>query len=160
MLDWVAWFKDIPVELATIIVAMTPISELRGSIPLALGVWKIAPWTAFFLSVLGNMIPVIFILLLIGPVSQFLGSHSKFFKSFFDWIFKKTKRDHAEKVSKWGVLALFILVAIPLPFTGAWTGSLVAFVFQIPFKQSFPAIFGGVVVAGLIVTFLGWSIFI
>ena len=139
-------------EIKTILTAMTPIFELRGSIPLALTVFNLPIWSAFLLSILGNLIPVIFILWFLEFVSNFLSNRSLMFKRFFNWLFERTKRNHQKKFDKWQSLALLILVAIPLPLTGAWTGSLVAFVFGIPKKKAFLLISIGVLIAGVIVT--------
>jgi uncharacterized membrane protein len=139
-------------EIKTILTAMTPVFELRGSIPLALTVFNLPVWSAFIFSIIGNLIPVIFILWLLEFVSNFLSSKSLMFKRFFDWLFERTRINHQKKFDKWKSLALLILVAIPLPLTGAWTGSLVAFVFGISKKKAFLLISLGVLIAGIIVT--------
>jgi uncharacterized membrane protein len=139
-------------EIKTILTAMTPIFELRGSIPLALTIFHLPVWSAFVFSIIGNLIPVVLILWLLEFVSSFLSSRSLMFKRFFNWLFERTKRNHQKNFDKWKSLALVILVAIPLPFTGAWTGSLVAFVFGIPKKKAFLLISVGVLIAGIIVT--------
>ena len=72
MFNWVEIFKNVPPELATALIAMIPIAELRGAIPIALGVYDLPVWEVFLLAVVGNIIPVIFILWLIEPVSKFL----------------------------------------------------------------------------------------
>jgi len=140
------------VELKVFLIAMSPILELRGSIPMALGVYHLTWWSAFLISVLGNIVPVIFILLLLESVSGYLSRHSRLFNRFFTWLCERTRKKHAQTFERWKDLALMIFVAIPIPFTGAWTGSLCAFVFGIPFKRAFPAIAGGVIIAGIIVT--------
>lgn len=130
---------------------MAPISELRGAIPYALthGLnWQ----QAFIFSVIGNMIPVFFILWLLDPVSKWLMKHFNFFNKFFTWLFTYNKKKHAKKIETYKELALVILVAIPLPMTGAWTGSLVAFLFGLKYKKALPLIFIGVLIAGAIVT--------
>ncbi|MDP3991059.1 MAG: small multi-drug export protein [Candidatus Nealsonbacteria bacterium] len=140
-------------ELKVFLIAMSPIFELRGSIPIAFGVYGLPAWSSFIISIIGNLVPVVFILLLLEIVSGFLSRRIYFFNRFFAWLFEKTRKKHAAKFEKWKELALVILVAIPLPFTGAWTGSLCAFVFGIPFKKAFPLIAIGVIIAGIIVTF-------
>mgnify|MGYP001577643046 CR=1 FL=1 len=134
------------------LVAATPIFELRGAIPLALGVYKLPLWSAYLFSVAGNIIPVFFILWLLEAVSNFLGKHFYFFNRFFAWLFDRTRDHHKHKFERWESLALVILVAIPLPLTGAWTGALAAFVFGIPPKKAFLLITAGVMIAGLIVS--------
>lgn len=141
-------------ELKTFLIAMSPIVELRGSIPAALVIYNLPIWSAYLLSVLGNLVPLVVIGSLLGPASQLLSKNFSFFKNIFDFIFSKTRKRHIKKFEKWEDFALFFLVAIPLPFTGVWTGTLAAFVFGIPIKRSFPLIAFGCLVAGLIVTFL------
>ncbi len=141
-------------EVKTLLIAMSPIVELRGSIPMALGVYHLPVWSSYLFSVLGNIIPVVFILFLLKSVSGFLMRHSNFFNRFLSWLFERTRKKHSAKFERWEEFALIVLVAIPLPFTGAWTGSLCAFVFGIPFKKAFPLIVIGVVIAGLITTLI------
>ena len=141
----------VPVELRVFLMAMLPFIELRGSIPFALFM-GLSVESAFFMSFLGNIFPVIFILLFLDRVQCFLSKHFCFFNRFFTWLFKRTRQKHKLKFEKWKELALLILVAIPLPVTGAWTGSLCAFLFDIPIKKAFPLIALGVAIAGIIVT--------
>lgn len=139
-------------EFKIFLIAMSPIFELRGSIPVALSVYQLSVWSAYLISIIGNLIPVIFFLSLLEPVSRYLSQHFSLFNRFFTWLFERTRRKHNAKFERWQNFALVVLVAIPLPFTGAWTGSLCAFVFGIPFKKAFPLIALGVIIAGLIVT--------
>ena len=140
-------------ELKIFLIAMTPFGELRAAIPIALEIYKLPILSAYFWSVLGNLVPVILILKGLKITSEKLSRRIYFFNRFFAWLFERTRNNHAQKVEKWKELALLLLVAIPLPFTGAWTGSLVAFVFGFPFKKAFPLIVIGVMSAGVIVTF-------
>ena len=142
---------SVPHWLAVMIMGALPITELRGSIPVAMGIYGMGPTEAYFLSVLGNLIPVIPLLLFLDPVSKYLRRY-RFFDSFFTWLFSRTRRNNSESFEKYGLLALTVFVAIPLPATGAWTGCAAAFVFGIKFKHSFPAIAAGVMIAGIIVT--------
>ena len=146
--------NDIIAGFQTFLIAMTPFFELRGSIPIAVSYYHLPAFSAFWISVIGNMVPVIFILWFLEAVSNFLRKKFYFFNRFFNWLFDKTRRDHQAKFAKWKEFALIMLVAIPLPFTGAWTGSLCAFVFGIPWKKSFPLIFLGVLIAGIVVTLI------
>lgn len=139
-------------ELKIFLIAASPILELRGSIPIALGVYHLPVFSAFWISILGNLVPVVFLLWFLGRITEFFSRHFYFFNRFFVWLFEKTRKNHTQKFARWKEFALIILVAIPLPFTGAWTGSLAAFVFGIPFKKAFLLIATGVVIAGLIVT--------
>lgn len=134
--------------LKTFLLAMTPIGELRVALPIALTLYNMNWVWAFFISVLGNLVPVVFLLLFLGPVSRWLSDNSKFFRRFFIWLFERTRRKSNSKMEKYGPLALVSFVAVPLPLTGAWTGTIVAFLFGIPFKKAFSLIALGVVIAG------------
>jgi len=139
-------------ELHTFLIAMTPIGELRASIPLGILVYGLSFKTAFIISDLGNLVPVVFLLLLLKKLSDYLSKRSYFFNLFFTWLFRKTKNRNEEKFRRWKEFALKVMVAIPLPFTGAWTGSLCAFLFGIPLKKAFSLIAIGVLIAGVVVT--------
>ncbi len=128
-----------------------PITELRGAIPLALTIYKMPVFPAYIFAVLGNIVPAIFLLLYLKPFSDFL-CQWRLFNMFFEWLFKRTRRNNVEKYEKYGALFLLFFVAIPLPVTGAWTGSVAAFVLGIRFWYAFPTIVGGVMIAGIIVT--------
>lgn len=150
---FVQLFDVMPSWLSTFLLSALPFSELRGSIPVALVIYNMDPVLAYCLGVLGNMFPVIPILLFLSPVSAYL----RRFKSldyFFTWLFARTHRRHSEKFEKYGTLALVLFVAIPLPVTGAWTGCVAAFVFGIKFRHALMAIFSGVLISGVIVTTL------
>jgi uncharacterized membrane protein len=147
------FLSSIPHWIATIVIGMLPISELRGAIPVALGIYEMSVPEAYFFAVIGNMIPVIPLLLYLEPVSNFL-RRWRVWDIFFTWLFSKTYHNHSERVEKYGTLALTIFVAIPLPITGAWTGCAAAFVFGMKTSHAFLAIFIGVLISGLIVTVL------
>lgn len=149
----VSLLQGIPVELATLLIAMVPVGELRGALPIALTQYNLPLWQAFGLSVIGNIIPVFFILWLIGPVSQWL-RRWKLFDRFFTSLFERTRKKFYAKHEKWGDLALVIFVAIPLPVTGAWTGALAAWLFGIQKFKAVGLIFAGVFIAGIIVAAL------
>jgi len=153
-------------ELIVVLIAMLPVAELRLSIPLAIMKepygFGLDPITAFSLSVIGNMIPVIPLLLFLEPVSNFL-RRWKIWDLFFTWLFERTHRKHNENFEKYGSIGLAIFVGIPLPATGAWTGCAAAFIFGFKFKNAFLAILAGVMIAGIIMTILtvmGIKIFI
>jgi uncharacterized membrane protein len=130
------------------------VGELRLAIPVGIFIYHLNWFHVFVIAVLGNLLPVIFLLLFLDKISKYLSEKSKNCRRFFQWIFERTRKKHISKFEKYNHIALLILVAIPLPFTGAWTGALVAFLFGIPFKKAFPAISLGVVIAGLIVIFV------
>lgn len=145
------WLKDIPKEYLVIIMGALPVSELRGAIPLALS-FGMPIQKAFWLSVLGNCMPVVPALFLLEPVSMRL-RRFKAWARFFDWLFERTRKK-ADTVQKYEALGLAMFVAIPLPITGAWTGIVAASLFKIRFRYAFIAIVSGIFIAGLIVSAL------
>ncbi|MBE6985578.1 MAG: small multidrug export protein [Ruminococcaceae bacterium] len=135
--------------LITFLISMVPVIELRGAIPYAIGV-GLEPWLAFTLSVIGNMIPVPFILLFIRKIFDWMKRYEKLSKI----VTKLENRaaNKSESVKKYELVGLCILVAIPLPGTGAWTGALVAALMDMRIRRALPTIFLGVVIAGIVVT--------
>ena len=99
-----------------------------------------------------TLIPVVFWLLFLESISKFLSKHSTLFNKFFEWLFARTRRRISERYDHYGYIALVILVAVPLPITGAWTGTVAAYLLGIPFWRAFGLISTGVIIAGIIVT--------
>lgn len=141
-----------PDELIAFLLSMLPLTELRGGIPYAVGVLEMPPYHAFLWATLGNIFVAILILKLLDPISQLLRKYSKWFDNFFDKLFKKTHSKHAHKFIIWGEIFLVIFVMIPLPGSGAWTGSLVAFLLGIEFWKSLCLITVGLVLSGILIT--------
>lgn len=141
----------LPGEVVVVLIAALPVVELRGAIPFAQGVLGMDPLTALFWSLLGNILAVLLLLKLLGPVSHFLSKRIILCRNIFDWVFTRTRR-RSKVVEKYGYLGLIILVAVPLPMTGGWTGSIVAFLLGINFMRAMPAITVGLVLAGVVVT--------
>ncbi len=141
--------------LKVIITSLIPYLELRGAIPFA---WRLGfgPLEAYFLAVIGNMIPVIPIIILIDPISKWL-SRIPLFKRFFDWVFTRSRRK-APLIQKYGFWGLAIFVAIPLPMTGVWSGAAIAFLLGMRKRVAFLSIFVGVLIAGLIVNLLTYGL--
>ena len=137
-------------EVTTILLAMLPIFELRLSIPLAIIKFNLAPAQAYFLSLLGNLIPVIPLLIFFKFFFCKL-ENMKFVGKLFSWWFRSVER-RSKIIEKWGFWGLIIFVAIPLPITGAWTGTVAATLFEMDARKSFLAISIGVAIAGIIVT--------
>ncbi len=143
--------------LEVFLIAAAPISELRGAIPVAILDLDISWHIAFLVAFAGNLLPVPFLLLFLGPVSRLL-SKVKVFEIIINWIFRLSRR-RGGIVERYGLIGLVLFVAIPLPVTGAWTGSIVAFLLGLSFRRAFPCIVLGVIIAGVIVTTLtviGW----
>ncbi len=145
--------KDI---LLTMLMSAVPVIELRGGIPygLALGLeW----WEAYPAAVIGNMLPVPFIILGVRWVFSWLRKISPWFERLVSKMEEKAAKN-AELVKKYEMAGLCILVAIPLPGTGAWTGALVAAMLEMRLKDALPMILLGVVIAGAIVTLASMGI--
>ncbi len=138
-------------ELITILIAASPVVELRGAIPLAITLFNFSPEKAYWLSVLGNLLPVVPLFLFLRHLSDYLMAKFYPVSTFLSWLFNRTRKYHSRKFENLGALALFIFVAIPLPFTGVWTAVVAAFVFGIPLKKAVFAISLGVLTAGAIV---------
>ncbi|MDD5644074.1 MAG: small multi-drug export protein [bacterium] len=148
--------RGVSKESAVLIIAALPIVELRGAIPAA-HLMGMDPFKAYLISVAGNMIPVIPIILILGPLTGWLAKFP-FWKKFFDWFFKRTKAK-ASLVEKYKAVGLALFVAIPLPVTGAWTGCAAAFLFKVKPLYAFISILSGVLIAGVImsvIAILGW----
>lgn len=144
--------KSIPSPLATVVLAMIPVGELRGALPVAILIYKLPLTLAIILSIVGNMLPVYFLLMFFEAISSWLMNKYAWADKFLQWIFERTRNKLHAKVQKYGYWALAMFVAVPLPVTGAWTGTLAAFVFGLPKKKSFMAILVGVCVSSAIVT--------
>ena len=147
-----AFFETVSKELLlTFTTAMVPVVELRGAIPLGIAV-GLPPALACAAAILGNLVPAPLIILLARRMADFLRG-TRFFGPRIDWL---ERRAHLKGrlVRKYRLLGLVILVGIPLPGTGAWTGSLVAAVLNIRMRHALPAILLGLIMAGLITTAL------
>lgn len=142
-------------EFIIFIISMLPVLELRGGLIAAaiLGVdWVIA----FPICVLGNILPIPFVLLFINKIFAWLKRFRPFGKIIV-WLEERTK-EKSKKIETGKAIGLFSFVGIPLPGTGAWTGALVANVLNMDTKRSFGLIAAGVVAAGLIVSFISYVI--
>jgi len=149
-----------PNWLEVLAFAASPISELRGAIPWAILKHHFPWYYAFSLAVIGNLLPVPFILLFLNTFSRLL-SKIGIFEKMLHWLFERTRR-RGKIITRYEHIGLVLFVAIPLPVTGAWTGSLIAVLFGLKFKHAFLSIFIGILIAGVIVTcatLLGWTIF-
>ncbi len=137
-------------ELVVFIVSMIPIVELRGAIPFGF-VLDMNPWLLYFLAVIGNLLPIPFILMLIRPITRWF-LKTKLLRPIGLWLEAKVEKNKG-KIEKYEFWGLCLFVAIPLPGTGAWTGALVAAFLDMRLKKALPPIILGVLIAGLIMTF-------
>ncbi|MDO8265112.1 MAG: small multi-drug export protein [Candidatus Parcubacteria bacterium] len=145
----------IPPEIVVFLIAMSPIIELRGAIPIALKIYHLPLWSAYLFSVLGNLVPLILIILFLDPVSRFFSEKSHLLKKFIDWIFIRVRRKSQTRIKNLGEdLAVIALIATPIPFVGGWTGAILAFIFGMSFKRALPLVITGAFLAGAIVVIL------
>lgn len=148
---WDTFYK----ELIVFGLSMLPISEIRGAVIYgisALGKEFSSQLFVYIISVIGNFLPVPFILLLFRPVLKYL-KKIRIFRRFTSWIENRTEKK-AASLAKISAGALFVFVAIPFPTTGAWTGSMIAALLDMRLKYALPAILAGIMVSGLIVTLI------
>ena len=133
-------------------ISMVPVFELRAAIPVGVAA-GCNPWLTMLVAIVGNMIPIPFILLFIRKIFKWMRSKSPRLNAVVDRMEAKAeaKKDKVLKYEKFG---LFLCVAIPLPGTGAWTGALIAAMLDMSLKSAIPSIFLGVCTAGTIITML------
>ena len=142
--------------LTTFLVSMVPVIELRGAIPI--GVARGLPfWAAVLVSIIGNLVPVPFIIIFIKKIFAFMREIMPKLNGLVTRLENKAN-SKSETVQKYAFWGLFIFVAIPLPGTGAWTGALIAAMLEMPLKKAFPSIMLGVLSAGAIVTFITYIV--
>ncbi len=152
-LDVLSFFSN---EMIVFIISMVPLIELRGAIPVAL-LMDISPLQTLLITYPASLIPAPFIILLIHQVFKLL-EKIKFFKKLIDHIVIRNREKHAEKIAKYGYFGLFIIVAIPLPGTGVWSGSLVAALFDLEFKKAILIIALGNLVAASIILLVSMGV--
>lgn len=140
-------------EIITIIIAASPFVE-RGALPAAVIAWNFPIIKAFILSIFGNFLPVIPLLLFWNFLAEKLSDRFYYFNRLFARLSERTRKKHARKFEKLKDLALFAFVAIPLPLIGVWSGTLAAFVFGIPAKRASLIIGMGIITYGIIVSIL------
>lgn len=138
-------------ELASALLASLPITELRAALPIALVVFELDPLVAYVSTVLGNLIPLILVFAFFPVFMKFVLRYAPKINVKIENHFLKLQKKHGDKYSKWGAFFLFLFVAIPLPGTGVWTGSVLAVLFKIKRTLAVPFIILGLLVAGLVV---------
>lgn len=141
--------------LATFLISMLPVVELRLGIPYGVG-FGLNPWLAFAAAIIGNLVPIPFILLLLDKILEFMKKQKGIFGKAANFLENKAYKNKGT-IDKYKALGLIILVAIPLPGTGAWTGALVATVLRMNRKTSFLCIIAGVLIAGFVVTAVSYG---
>ena len=150
-------FTSIPFgkELVVFIISLMPILELRGGL-IAAALLDLNPITSYIISIIGNILPVPFILWFINSILEWMRK-SKHFSKIAKWLDKKVKKNK-DKIEKYGFWGLVLFVGIPLPGTGAWTGCLIAVLLGMNKKKAMLASILGVVMAGIIMMILSFGI--
>ncbi len=154
--EFLSW--NISHELLIITISALPVVELRGALPVAINLLHMPWYRAFFLAIIGNLLPVPILLLFLDSLAGVI-SRVDIGRRLVNWVFEHTRR-RGEAIERYEKIGLMLFVAIPLPITGAWTGSIVAFLLGLKFRYAFLSIMAGVVIAGAIVTSLcviGWA---
>lgn len=144
-------FQGIPQELVIFLFSMLPVIELRGALPVALGVYNMSVPLAYLLVVLGNMVPAIAILFGWDAVINWVKQYWPWLHEKLEKIEQKTQGKWDKKIEKYGPWALIVFVAIPLPGSGVWTGALAAWIFNLSKKRAILSLFTGVVLAAILV---------
>lgn len=144
-------------EILVFIISVLPILELRGGL-LAASLLEVEPLVAYIISIIGNILPVPFILFFIKRIIDWLRkSKVNFFKKIAKFLDEKVEKNK-EKIEKYGYLGLILFVGVPLPGTGAWTGCLLAAVLDMDRKKSFACVVCGVLMASIIMMVLSYGI--
>lgn len=146
----IEFFSNFPPELATFILSMMPLGELRLSLPVGIIIYNLPVWKVLILSIIGNTIPAVIILLFAKKFHEFIDKKSGLFAKNWVKILHKAQNKFAGKYEKYGLIGLILFVGIPLPGTGAYTGALAAFVLGISIRKSGPYIFIGIILAAII----------
>ena len=141
--------------IITFLVSMVPVIELRGAIPIATGM-GLSPWVAIPVAIVGNLLPVPFIIIFIKKIFAWMRKTSPKLNGIVDKMEAKAEKNK-EKVLRYAFWGLALFVAIPLPGTGAWTGALVAAMLDMPLKKAFPSVVIGVLSAGIIISFVSYG---
>lgn len=138
------------------LISMVPVVELRGAIPVAVGL-GIDPAVAYAVCVIGNILPVPFIILFVRPVFKLLKRLPALHR--YIRLLEERAYKRSASMSKYSFWGLAIFVGIPLPGTGAWTGALIAALLGMRFRYAMFAILGGVMAAGALVTLITTGVF-
>ncbi|KKW32157.1 MAG: hypothetical protein UY76_C0039G0004 [Candidatus Uhrbacteria bacterium GW2011_GWA2_52_8d] len=160
MIDFlIQFFGGISPELASALLASLPVTELRAALPIALLVFELDPFTAYFWTVFGNLIPILLVYLILPPLMMFALRYTPRLNRRLETFFDVLKTKHGDRYSKWGAFFLFLFVAMPLPGTGVWTGTVLAVVFRIKPTLAISYIVAGLLVAGLLVLAITQGVF-
>ena len=142
-------------QLLVFIISLMPILELRGGL-IAAALLNLSPWQSYIICIIGNILPVPFILLLINKILDWMRNSKKLNKVAL-WLDKKVEKNKTQ-IEKYGYLGIVLFVGVPIPGTGAWTGSLIASVLEMDKKKTFLAVCLGIIIASIIMMILSFGL--
>jgi len=142
-------------QLLVFIISLMPILELRGGL-IAAALLNLSPWQSYVICIIGNILPVPFILLLINKILDWMRNSKKLNKVAL-WLDKKVEKNKTQ-IEKYGYLGIVLFVGVPIPGTGAWTGSLIASVLEMDKKKTFLAVCLGIIIASIIMMILSFGL--
>ncbi|MCR4280635.1 MAG: small multi-drug export protein [Candidatus Komeilibacteria bacterium] len=138
--------------------AMLPATELRAAIPLGLIAWQLDPWLTYFVAIIGNFIPALVLIVGLEKADKIMHSRDNWITRLYHRYVDHLRGKAAPKVAKYGYFALLLFVALPVPGTGAWSGTIISWLFGMRKGKSLSAIGIGIMIAGVIVTLFSTGI--
>mgnify|MGYP001070820296 CR=1 FL=1 len=145
-------FSNLPKEVAILLISALPVSELRGAIPVGIGIYKFSITKTLLLALIGNMSFVVPFLWFLNNIHIYFMKFY-YYNKFFTWWFNRVK-PKTKSIEKYEYIGLALFVAIPFPATGAWSGCVASYILGLDFWKSIVAIFAGVIIAAIIVTII------
>ncbi len=144
----------LPDELAVILLAMMPIVEVRGSIPVAIMTYDMSPVMAIIWSLIGNITAGFLVIVTALPIVHWIIARWELVRRLWERYIHRIEEKNGATFRKWGAIALILFVAIPLPMTGIFAGAVASTIFQVPLKKAMPLLFIGSVIASIIVALI------
>ncbi len=148
LIDMVA---GLPAEVAVFLLAMMPIIEVRGSVPLAIGFYNMSPLSAIIWSFLGNITAGFLVIVTAMPVVHWVIARYATIRRVWEKYIHRIETRNRAAFEKWGAVALVLFVAIPLPMTGVFAGAVASIIFQVPMRRSLPLLLIGSIIASVLV---------
>ncbi len=153
MVDAILTFlRGVPPEWATMVIAALPVIEVRGAVPIALELFDMPVASGMFFSFVGSAVPAVLLPSILELVEKPLRRTFAFIDRLFEWIIARVEKRYTDKYRAMGTIGLIVFIAIPLPVTGVWTGSIAAWLFRIPKRYAIPSIIVGTAISTMIVT--------
>lgn len=148
---FIAFFSHFPPRLAVFFISMIPVLEIRGALPIAIISFHLPVWQALILTIVGNMVPITIILFAADRFHRWVSTHAGFLGRNWVKYLDHLQEKFSHKYQKYGLVILMLLAAgLPVPIIGGYTAAAAAFVFGVPINKSWPYLFAGVVLSGLV----------